>query len=509
MDKMIDQHVKKLAGDAPSSQTPAVSASAPRKSWGPAPYSREDEDHLVEYIAAHGSMGRLVDERFWQALDDKVGQGSVRAFAVARPLISSTHIPIPLQQGDLPWVKRHPGASWHAWYQRNADCIDRAVRRQKAGDYLGEGEVLRPKATENPRVETPSTATRVVAGRPQMWSSKNAKQSDVGGRAGRRKPASPPIPTATPKRPHTNEPQGVEERTVKKTRVESSALVDQHDDHGPPARSQIVAADEGSQDNGMDTEEPRGWTSEIADADGPLDSGDSVFEPDEEDEGAREKTASAVGSDDYRNEISDSPPVSPAAGDNEAALAGRWATTSGDPNGQDELDESLGSDGTSDEGGLTITPDGMEVDKEDDSFADSALKGEDVRCVALGVDAGWCDSPTYTMLVAWRGAKKPWRLRTRFMRLRLASVILRNTGERQRQASSGRYRPCRRARAGTRVPRPPNQKLPPICTTGRRRRSHDWRKRRSPRPPRMHTDAPAPPIRAPGDPASTSQERTM
>lgn len=70
MDAMIDEYIKQSGGDAPS-QIPAPSAPSPQKSPGHArvPFSQEDDDNLVEYLATRPQIGSLLGQKFWQALE--------------------------------------------------------------------------------------------------------------------------------------------------------------------------------------------------------------------------------------------------------------------------------------------------------------------------------------------------------------------------------------------------------------------------------------------------------
>ncbi|OJT01981.1 hypothetical protein TRAPUB_7515 [Trametes pubescens] len=358
MDKKIDGFIKKAQRGAPSSQIPAPSAPTPKKSPGRVrvPYSQEDDDNLVEYLATHARAGSLLGEKFWQVLEDK--------------------------QEDFPWIKRHPWRSWRERYKKNAKYFNWAVRRYNAGDDFDEPEVQRPSTVEDQRTTRPSTATRVTA---QTQSSKVGKLSKAPGQTGQRKPASPPTPAKTRKRPRASEAKDEEERSVKKKRVEETpVVVHQEEDPGPSTRSQTAVADdaEDAQDVAKGAEEPDEVADDVADAnDAPEDDAredeDEVVGSDEDDESAEEEPDGPVGSDDYRNEIFDSPPVASTAGDHGAAPAGDRESTSDESEGeQDELDELLGDDDKPDEG-VGRAQDKMEVDEEDDPFAVPGLKNEE------------------------------------------------------------------------------------------------------------------------------------
>ncbi|KAL1947116.1 hypothetical protein VTO73DRAFT_14077 [Trametes versicolor] len=342
MDAMIKKYIQS-GGDGPS-QIPAPSAPSPQKSPGRArvPFSQEDDDNLVEYLATRPQIGSLNGQKFWQALE----------------------------QDDLPWIERHSWQSWRERYKKNAKYFDWAVRRYHAGDDFDEDEVPRPKTVENQGVPGPSTGPRVSA----QVRSQVGKQSKAQAQTGQRKPAPPPVPEQTRKRARASEAKNEEGRPVKKKRVEETRVaVDREEDPGPSTRSQTAVADD-VEDEVAD---------KVADADGPpqeddaREDEDEVLGSDEEDDSAEEEPDGPVGSDDYRNEIFDSPPAASAADDDEPAPAGEQESTFSDSEKeQDELDELLEDDGKPAED-VARPQDTMEVDQGDDPLAVPESENED------------------------------------------------------------------------------------------------------------------------------------
>lgn len=231
----------------------------------------------------------------------------------------------------------------------------------------------RPKTVENQGVPRPSTGPRVSA----QVRSQVGKQSKAQAQTGQRKPAPPPVPEQTRKRARASEAKIEEARPVKKKRVEDKRVaVDQEEDPGPSTRSQTAVADD-VEDEVAD---------KVADADGsPQEDDVREDEDEEEDESDEEEPDGPVGSDDYRNEIFDSPPVASAADDDETAPAGEQESTFSDSEKeQDELDELLEDDGKPGEG-VARPQDKMEVDQEDDPLAVVQSENEDQGCVPPSV----------------------------------------------------------------------------------------------------------------------------
>ncbi|KAI0823811.1 hypothetical protein BC628DRAFT_1503996 [Trametes gibbosa] len=142
IDRKISRYIKRPASEAPRPTQGSAAPSSPRREASArVPFSLEDDQNLVEYMATHASRSGLQGQKYWIELLD--------------------------QAEALPWLKRHTWQSWRERYKNNIDYFKQAVRRHTAGDAFDEPAILRPKTVEDYRVKKPPMSSRFDASPPR------------------------------------------------------------------------------------------------------------------------------------------------------------------------------------------------------------------------------------------------------------------------------------------------------------------------------------------------------
>ncbi|KAI0355200.1 hypothetical protein OH77DRAFT_1590122 [Trametes cingulata] len=342
LDKRIKQYIKKYHPDGVPASPPTSQRS---EASGRVPYTREDDDHITEFLASvHSSYGSTKGQKLWQALVE--------------------------QEDKFPWVKRHSWQSWRERYVNNQAYFDRAARRLEEGDDVDsddESEIRRPKTVEDYRVHRPSQKSSQHASR--VPSAQPVKRA-VPGAGERRGEAAPAAVTAEKwKRARASEADAPKpERPMKKKRVEAedADFEDEQNVAGPSGKENTPVQDRQAENVQQDGEEAVETPVEPAQADEAGDDRDEEAMDGQNDEqleaqvdenveeeqhdasdgGEEEEPAEPVGSSDYQNEIFGEPHLLiPEAEDPDAVPDATLEDEQSEDSEQEEeeLDELLGS----------------------------------------------------------------------------------------------------------------------------------------------------------------------
>ncbi|KAI0761488.1 hypothetical protein BD413DRAFT_242669 [Trametes elegans] len=337
LDKRIAFYVKQASPNF--SIPPPSSPPSPRRD--PAlrvPFTEEDDDRIVEYLATRGHEDDgLLGQRVW------------------KDLVAEEH--------RFPWVARHTWQSWRERYKKHVDYFNWAIRRYLAGDDFNEPAVPRPRTVDRHRVKKPQKKSQTMLRRAQTHSSKpvaRARPPSQAPQAGSPRPAKLPE-----KRKRKSVQEGsVDERPVKKKRFDRVSdeddrrgTVNQDDDQpnesSPEPAQTLVAA-----------EEPPAVV-QVKDAPDNTDSADGLEEDGDDDEdGSDEESGnermSPPGSEDYSGEIfaSQIPVAEDVDGDKPTDESGTDSDVS-----VKELDELLGDEYQPEQQELN-----MDVDVQDPLF---------------------------------------------------------------------------------------------------------------------------------------------
>ncbi|KAI0373103.1 hypothetical protein BV20DRAFT_962879 [Pilatotrama ljubarskyi] len=358
LDKKINKYIKKYhQNQQPSAQSAVTPASSQGQSSGRVPYTREDDNHIAEYLASvHQSYGSAKGEKLWRALVEEA-----EAF---------------------PWVNRHSWSSWRERYINNQEYFDWAARRLRSGED-NDSEVEgppRPKTVEAHRVHKPQKNSQRIS-RPWVLQRSHgvtrdrADAGDSRGEASRRD-----VPMSKGKRPRASEvdaPQS--ERPVKKTRVQvEDAPEDEQHIAGPSGRAQTVMQErEDAQQDAANDPEVLGDPVQLDEAE----NGDHAGSPnvsasenvgDENDQLSGddgEEPSGPAGSDDYQNELFGSPHllIPDAESAEPDVVHDDMSALSDEEQEQEELDELLGDEGQDGQDADVDTHAEDEIDVDGDS----------------------------------------------------------------------------------------------------------------------------------------------
>ncbi|KAH9890448.1 hypothetical protein C8Q73DRAFT_126463 [Cubamyces lactineus] len=307
IDRLVKKYIKQYHGDAFTASQPSASLPSTRSdSEARVQYTREDDDHLTQYIATHLSADTgILGQKFWMTLSEDADK--------------------------YPWIKRHPWQSWRERYKKNQQYFDWAVSRYLDEDVPEDSPVPRPKTADGFLVRKPSANARAAERQSRALDS---RRSDIS--ASRASAAS----AEQRKRARTSGAV-IQERPAKRVRTQGEAEADSNPpstsktalDQAPADVDQVstTVEDAGPPEDPIDVEIVQDRDAANVDEEDARDSGD-------------DEPAEPPGSDDYDGEIFSSPAV--AADDVAGDVPDNMSEASeGTVDEEEELDQLLGDEG--------------------------------------------------------------------------------------------------------------------------------------------------------------------